>query len=176
MLRSLVTSPIESAASMYATAAPHLLSAVISAKSRWTVAQVTTFLDESTLPMRVSSLNAKGFPHITSLWFRHLNGRLYCCTQQDALVCRHLQANPKMGFEVAVSAPPYYGISGQGVARILREDAGELLGTLADRYLAGRDQSLRHWLLSRLATEVIVEITPLRVTSWDFRRRMSGST
>jgi hypothetical protein len=43
------------------------------------------------------------------------------------------------------------------------------------RYLEGRDHKLKAWLMSRLATEVILEITPQRLTSWDFSRRMTPS-
>jgi len=50
-----------------------------------------------------------------------------------------------------------------------------VLEQLADRYLEGRDRRLRQWLLSRVQTEVILRITPRRVTSWDFQRRMSAA-
>jgi hypothetical protein len=58
---------------------------------------------------------------------------------------------------------------------VLQEDASALLETLAAHYLEGRDHKLKAWLMSRLATEVILEITPQRLTSWDFSRRMTPS-
>lgn len=149
------------------------LAAVLSAKSRWQVPEIETFLGASRLPLRVSSIDASGFPHITSLWFLYRDGRLYCCTQRQAVISRHLQVNPRVGVELAVNAPPYQGISGTGTARVLAEGAAELLHTLIDRYLEGRDARLRQWLLSRVASEVVIEITPQRLTSWDFSRRMS---
>jgi len=149
------------------------LAAVLSPKSAWTAAQAVEFLDDTRVPLRVSTLDAEGYPHITSLWSLYVDGHWLSCTQRSAVVCRHLRRNPRVGFEVAVCAPPYRGLSGQGEATVLEEDATALLGTLADRFLEGRDQRLRQWLLSRASTEVIIRIEPRRVTSWDFRRRMS---
>jgi nitroimidazol reductase NimA-like FMN-containing flavoprotein (pyridoxamine 5'-phosphate oxidase superfamily) len=149
------------------------LARVLSPKSKWGADATLAFLRENRLPLRVSSIDSGGFPHITSLWFRFSDGRFLCCTQQRAVVCRQLRRNPCAGFEVAVNAPPYYGLSGQGTAKILDDDATELLNGLVEHYLEGRDAPLRAWLLSRIATEVIIEITPQRITSWDFRNRMS---
>lgn len=149
------------------------LAAVLSAKSRWRAEEIDAFLSASRLPLRLSSLDQHGFPHITSLWFLHREGRFYCCTQRQALVSRHLLLNPRVGLEVAVNAPPYQGISGTGTARVLAAGAPALLDTLIARYLEDRDPRLQHWLRSRVASEVVIEITPQRLTSWDFSRRMS---
>ena len=151
------------------------LGSVLSPKSRWQVAEIEDFATHAQLPLRVSSISDEGFPHITSLWFHYAGGRFFCCTQRSAQVSLHLRRNPRVGFELAVNAPPYRGLSGVGMARVLEEDASALLETLAVRYLEGRDHKLKAWLMSRLATEVILEITPQRLTSWDFSRRMTPS-
>ena len=149
------------------------LSAALSPKSAWQVPEIEAFVGASRLPLRVSSIDTAGFPHITSLWFLYREGRFYCCTQRQALVSRHVLANPRVGIELAVNAPPYQGISAIGTATVQEAGAAELLDTLLDRYLEGRDARLRKWLLSRVATEVLIEIVPQRLTSWDFSRRMS---
>lgn len=48
-----------------------------------------------------------------------------------------------------------------------------MLHRLIDHSLEDRDARLRRWLLSRVATEVMIEIRPRWLTSWDFSRRMS---
>ena len=151
------------------------LNAVLSAKSRWQASEIETFLGTSRLPLRVSSIDAEGFPHITSLWFLYRAGRFYCATQRQALVCQHLRHNPRVGLELAVNAPPYQGVSGTGTAQVLATGAADLLDTLIERYLEGRDRRLGQWLRSRVASEVVLEITPQRLTSWDFSRRMSAA-
>lgn len=147
---------------------------VLSPKSSWQVTEIEAFLAEARLPLRVSTLSADGFPHITSLWFHYRGGRFYCCTQRNAQISLHLGQNPRAGFEVAVNDPPYRGISGVGMARVLDADAREVMETVVDRYLGTRDRKLKDWLMSRLATEVIIEITPHRLTSWDFSHRMTA--
>lgn len=151
------------------------LAAVLSPKSAWNAAQLMEFMRGSQLPLRVATMDADGFPHITSLWFHLAVDRLFCCTQQSALVARHLKHNAQVGFELAVSHPPYHGLSGQGTATIVVEDARARLDRLIAHYLEDRDPGLRNWLLSRIATEVVIEIVPLRITSWDFRRRMASA-
>jgi hypothetical protein len=149
------------------------LAAALSRRSAWDAGRVAAFLHETRLPLRLATLDADGFPHVTSLWTLLADGALWCCTQRSALVCRHLARESRVGFEYAVGDPPYRGVSGQGRAALADGDAAALLGRLADRYLEDRDPGLRRWLLSRVATEVIVRIEPLRLTSWDFGRRMS---
>jgi nitroimidazol reductase NimA-like FMN-containing flavoprotein (pyridoxamine 5'-phosphate oxidase superfamily) len=149
---------------------------VLSPKSKWSDETVVQFLGETRLPMRISSINARGYPQITSLWFVFREDRFFCCTQPQSLVCKQIRANARVGFEVAVNEPPYFGISGQGDARVVTGDAAELLDALTDRYLEGRDPELKAWLLSRSATEAIIEIAPGRITSWDFRKRMTAAS
>lgn len=146
---------------------------VLSAKSAWKAEAAVAFLSASYLPVRLSALDSDGFPHITSLWFRFHGGRFLCCTQEQSLVCRHLRRDPRVGFEVAVNEPPYFGVSGRGEARIVEGDATELLTELMRHYLNERDAKLKSWLLSRITTEVTIEVSPLRLTSWDFRSRMT---
>lgn len=150
------------------------LAAVLSPKSAWNAARVAAFLHSAQLPLRVATMDAQGFPHITSLWYRYGAGRLYCCTQRGAVIARHLKRGARVGFELAVNRPPYHGLSGHGEAVILNQDATALLEQMTEHYLEGRDPGLRTWLLSRIATEVVIEISPLRITSWDFGRRMTS--
>lgn len=149
------------------------IAAALSAKSAWPMARVLAFLDEAHLPLRLATRDAAGYPHITSLWFLHEAGRLFCCTQRSALAARHIALCAQVGFELAVNEPPYHGLTGHGDARFVQRDAGALLEQLIARYLADRNPRLRAWLLSRLDTEVVIEIAPLHLTTWDFRRRMA---
>ena len=150
------------------------LAAVLSPKNRWRIAEIEDFIHQAQWPPRVSSLGNDGFPQITSLWFHYLPRRFYCCTQRSAQACRHFRQNPHAGFELAVNEPPYRGITGTAVAKVQDDGAGALLENLTTRYLGGHNRSLKDWLMSRVATEVISELKPRRLTSWDFSRRMTA--
>lgn len=149
---------------------------VLSSKSSWDGATIEHFLSDARQPLRLATVNAAGFPQVTSLWFAFTGGALWCCTQQNSLVSKHIQREGRVGFEVAVNEPPYLGVSGYGTAQVLHEDATELLKTLAARYLSSGNTSLQHWLMSRIATEVVIKIVPRHVTSWDFSGRMASKT
>ena len=153
---------------------PQFPHGTLSAKSKWSAEAIGGFLEEARLPLRISSIDDQGYPQITSLWFVFEEGKFLCCTQPNAVVSKQIEKNAKVGFEVAVNAPPYYGISGQGEARLIQGDQAALLSELTERYLEDRDTDLKAWLLSRADSEVILEVTPHRLTSWDFRARMSS--
>lgn len=151
-----------------------VMAACVSPRSAWSAHEACAFLHECRLPLRLSSVDAAGYPHVTSLWFDFVDGCFLCATQANAVVARHVRRRPQVGFEVALSTPPYRGLSGQADAAIRPGDASALLEVLTARYLEGRDPRLRRWLLSRVASEVVIELRPRRVTSWDFGRRMSA--
>ena len=146
---------------------------VVSTKSKWSASEIIEFLSESRTPLRLASVDDQGYPQITSLWYTLREGTLLCCTQPQSVIARQLRSNPRVGLEVAVNEPPYRGVSGQGDARIIEGDTHSLLTELAERHLPGQDSDLKKWLLSRAETEVILEVTPQHLTSWDFRSRMS---
>ncbi|MEQ8232614.1 MAG: pyridoxamine 5'-phosphate oxidase family protein [Gammaproteobacteria bacterium] len=152
-----------------------LFQRLLGPRARPDAAAALAFAQETVIPLRVSTIDAAGYPHLTSLWFLLDAGRFICCTQHDAVLCRNLRRNPRAAFELAVNTPPYRGLSGRADGRFLALDAGETLQALADRYLGERDLQLRRWLLSRVATEVVVALEPRRMTTWDFSNRMSAS-
>ena len=66
------------------------------------------------------------------------------------------------------------GSFGGGLSQIEPPElAGQVLGTLIDRYLDDGNASLSEWLQSRLENEVAILIRGLKVSSWDYSRRMS---
>ncbi|MEQ8662429.1 MAG: pyridoxamine 5'-phosphate oxidase family protein [Gammaproteobacteria bacterium] len=132
------------------------------------------FARAAVTPLRVATLDAAGYPHITSLWFLLDAGHFICCTQRNAVLSRNLRRDPRAGFELAVNEPPYRGLSGRAAAHFPATDAATLLTALADRYLGERDPRLRRWLLSRATSEVVIALEPLHLTGWDFSARMSA--
>lgn len=94
------------------------------------------------------------------------------CHTKNAKVIEYLQENPKCAFEIAQDKPPYLGIRGRGKA-VLREDiAFKILELLIIRYLGNQDSSLAKFLLSQSENEIAIEITPSKLFSWDYSKRM----
>lgn len=139
----------------------------------WNEEQVAAFLSESIVPLRLACHGPSGWPAVVSLWFLPAeDGRLWCATQQQSRVVRHLSLDPRCGFEVAPNEPPYCGVRGQARVRIDPAAGRTTLERLIERYLGREETPFIRWLLSRADEEVALILEPVRLSSWDYRRRM----
>jgi hypothetical protein len=133
------------------------------------------YLRDTVVPVRLACLTASGSPLVLSLWFVYREGALWCASRPRAHVVRHLERDPRCGFEVARDAPPYRGVRGQGRARVMRGEGGRLLADLLERYLGTTDSAFARRLLAGAADEVAIRIAPARLVSWDYAERMHGT-
>ena len=140
----------------------------------WSAAEIERHLAATVIPIRLACVAPSGWPVSLSLWFLYQDGALFCASRSGARVVRILESAPRCGFEVAGETPPYHGVRGQGVATLDRDAGPALLPRLIDRYLGPDETPFRRWLLRDAADEVAIRITPKRMMSWDYRRRMSG--
>jgi hypothetical protein len=67
--------------------------------------------------------------------------------------------------------PPYRGVRGSGRAEVIPE-AEDVLRELISRY-GQQGTPLADWLLGRLASEVAIRISDLRISTWDYSARMA---
>ena len=63
---------------------------------------------------------------------------------------------------------------GEGNATISEDGAAALLERLANHYLGTEVTPFRQWLLAGAHDEVAISISPIRLMSWDYRKRMSS--
>jgi nitroimidazol reductase NimA-like FMN-containing flavoprotein (pyridoxamine 5'-phosphate oxidase superfamily) len=138
----------------------------------WDRAEVTAFLTEATVPVRLACRTPAGGLWMLSLWYRFDNERLVCATSVEADVVAYLRADDGVAFEVSTNDPPYRGVRGSGTAAIRPDEEKAVLRSLLDRYLDGTDSSLARRLLDPERDEVVIEIDPSRLYSWDFTERM----
>lgn len=124
-------------------------------------------------PIRLAVVAADGFPHIVSLWFKYKEGQFYCATHKSAWIVRQLRLNNQVGFEISTNKPPYKGIRGSAVIT-LKPMADDLLEQLITAYLNNTDSSLASWLTSRKKDEIVIQVSPKNVTSWDYSERMEA--
>ena len=149
------------------------MDAILEAKGPWNSDQITTFLRNTTIPIRVSSMGSAG-PIVQSLWFVYSDNALWCATQATSVLAKRLKADIRIGFEVAADAPPYQGVRGTGRASLHPELAEKVLRQLIARYQGENETDLSSWLLSRLDKEVAVRIDALSLATWDFSGRMGS--
>lgn len=142
------------------------------ASGPWGRSQVEAFLRETAIPVRLAT-SGRAAPLVQSVWFLYDEDALWCCTQADALLTRRLTSQPHCGFEVSGDLPPYHGVRGTARAEILPDRAAEVLPRLIVRYLGEDPGPLGGWLLSRLDHEVAIRLHDLRVSTFDYTRRMT---
>jgi nitroimidazol reductase NimA-like FMN-containing flavoprotein (pyridoxamine 5'-phosphate oxidase superfamily) len=127
------------------------------------------------IPIRLSCILPNGAPYVLSLWYKCRDGKIYCATQKSAKVVSYLEKNNLCGFEIAADTPPYRGIRGHGVAKICNDNGAEILEALIGRYLKDTDSKLANYLRSNAKNEVSIEITPKRIFTYDYTKRMGDS-
>ena len=133
------------------------------------------FLNAQRTPLRLS-VNANDRPLIVPLWFYYDAKAFWCASHKDSLVIAAIGAGVRCGFDVSTNDMPYRGVRGRGIVRCHPEAGARVLERLLDRYLPDRDNKLARWLLSRAADEVAIEVTPVKLSSWDYSERMRGLT
>ena len=145
---------------------------LVRSSSSWGHQQISLFLRDVVIPVRLACLHTDGFPLVCSLWYLYDDGAIWCATQRSARLIKYLESEPRCGFEVAADPMPYRGVRGQGTANLSAADGPATILRLIDRYIGNRDSDFASWLVARSASEVAIKITPDWLTSWDFSDRM----
>lgn len=142
-------------------------------RGAWTEDDVETFLQETTVPIRLATHRPDGSLWLVTLWYRYHDGAFECATQANADVVGFLRDDPSVAFDVSTNRVPYRGIRGNGTATISADGARAALRDLIERYLGGTDSSLAEWLLDDDREEVRIRIEPRVIYSWDYSERMA---
>lgn len=126
------------------------------------------------IPIRIAFMDSNKEPRVISLWYAYINGKIFCATQKSARIVKHLKENPICGFEIAADSPPYKGVRGRGIAKIIESDGYKVLGVLIEKYLENKESNLSQFLEHNSKTEVAIEITPKTIFNYDYSQRMKG--
>ena len=139
----------------------------------WDHAKIEGFLGNSVIPLRLAAISPNGWPVVASLWFKYQKGAFYCASKKNSRIVKLLETNARCGFEIAVEKPPYFGVRGQGVAEMDVQGGEQWLKRLTERYIGTQNLPFRDWLMRNAYNEIVISIRPLRLMSWDYRKRMS---
>jgi PPOX class probable F420-dependent enzyme len=135
-------------------------------------AEVEEFLDAGP-KVQVASIGPDGAPHLTTLFYVLLDGRIAFWTYGSSQKVRNLERDPRITclVETGVDYFELAGVSVQGTAEIVRDpDRVREIGTAVVRAMAGESDLGdlgRDLVESQLAKRVGVVVTPTKVASWD---------
>ncbi|MEF8772774.1 pyridoxamine 5'-phosphate oxidase family protein [Halodesulfurarchaeum sp.] len=138
----------------------------------WTADEVTSFLQETTVPIRIATRRSDGSLWPVTVWYRYRDGVFECATQERADLVSILRNDQTVGIDVSTNDVPYSGIRGTGTATISRDGGRNALRDLVQRYLGGTDSSLAERLLTEDREEVLIRIDPDEIYSWDYSNQM----
>ncbi len=138
----------------------------------WSAETLEAYCRETIIPLRVSCIAPTQYPIVMSLWTVWQDGHFWCAVQEDSRLARYCHKNARCGYELAADAPPYRGLRGTADAELVSEAGPDILKQLIQRYLGEEKSELAQWLLSRVETEVALRLTPRRVFTWDYSKRM----
>ena len=141
----------------------------------WSVSQIESYLNAKAVPLKLSVISSGGWPIIVSLWFVFDENRIICASRKKSKIIKFLEINPRCAFEVSGESPPYSGVRGQGIAKLLDKDSDGVLERLHDRFLGRQDTPFKQWLLRNSENETIISIEPKRLMTWDYSARMTKS-
>ena len=79
----------------------------ISKSSAWDQSGIFSFLNENTIPIRLAVIQDK-HPLICSVWFSvdAETLEMSCVSHGKSQLVKSLMADPRVGFEIALNAPP----------------------------------------------------------------------
>ena len=136
--------------------------------------KLENIINEAKIPIRLACITTVGFPIVMSLWYTIIDEKIYCATQKKAKIISHIQNNPIAGFEIASDSPPYRGIRGHGKVKIIEHMGKDILQILIDKYLGKKTSALSEFLKMNSENEVAIQITPEKIFTYDYSKRMKG--
>jgi nitroimidazol reductase NimA-like FMN-containing flavoprotein (pyridoxamine 5'-phosphate oxidase superfamily) len=136
--------------------------------------EVDVFLSTSRTPLRLGTVDSKGDPMIHPVWFHYSNGNLYLMSIKENRKVRNIRGKKTVYFSVDTDAEPHKGVKGKGIAVLLTdvEKSMAISEKLVAKYLGDLSTPMAKRIMDgvRNGSEVIVEITPLYFSAWDYSK------
>jgi PPOX class probable F420-dependent enzyme len=128
--------------------------------------EIRAFLDQMIVPCVISTLRADGAPITSATWFGFLDDDIIVATPTERTKARNVRADPRISFIVDTKTMPFRGVAIEGSAELIEDSAGDLLMSIARRYLGDDGALAARTRLAARGERVIVRIRPERVRPW----------
>ncbi|HEX9312771.1 MAG TPA: pyridoxamine 5'-phosphate oxidase family protein [Actinomycetota bacterium] len=119
--------------------------------------------------VRLATINADGTPHVVPLWFVWLDGTAFMNSTLGNRTLRNLDRDP-LATACVDDGTTYDDLRGvllHGPVERAENDPriADVEHRWSEKYLAGNPVPFQHW-----KNRVWLQMTPERITSWDFRK------
>jgi nitroimidazol reductase NimA-like FMN-containing flavoprotein (pyridoxamine 5'-phosphate oxidase superfamily) len=137
--------------------------------------KIESMINDSRIPIRLACITSTGSPIVVSLWYTVIDDKIFCATQKKAKIISYIKNNSIFGFEIAADSPPYRGVRGHGKVKVIEEMGKEVLEILIDKYLGKKISRLSEFLRINSENEAAIEITPQKIFTYDYSKRMKNA-
>ena len=128
--------------------------------------EVRSFLENMRVPCVISTLRPDGHPITSATWFGVINDEIVVSTPAARNKARNVRQDSRISFIVDTKDMPYRGVAIDGLAEIVEDTDGAIIGSIIHRYLGPDAAEQMRARLDGVGERVILRIRPQRVRSW----------
>jgi len=129
-------------------------------------AQRESFLREPRVAV-LATVGVNGAPHAVPVWYEYDGGRFYIISGSRAAKVGNVRRGSRASLCIDDRTAPYKAVVVWGKAAVSDNGVRDMAYRIAQRYLGPEEgaKEAETWLVE---PSVIIEVTPERVTSWDY--------
>ncbi len=149
--------------------------------------EIARFLDRTRV-LTLATLDRDGKPHLTAMWFGHIDGVIYFETKAKSQKAVNLRRDPTITCmaEAGDTYDQLRGVSIEGSAHLIEDTDSEEYWAAAidiyERYVGPYSAEVRPFVEVMMNKRIVIRVDQARVRSWDHRKLglapmpLSGST
>ena len=128
--------------------------------------EVRSFLESMRVPCVISTLRPDGHPITSATWYGFVDDDVVVSTPALRNKARNVREDSRISFIVDTKDMPYRGVAIEGVAEIVADSDGAIIGSIVHRYLGADAAQAMQARLDTVGERVILRIRAQRVRPW----------
>ena len=128
--------------------------------------EVRTFLETMRVPCVISTLRPDGHPITSATWYGFIDDDIVVSTPALRNKARNVRQDSRISFIVDTKEMPYRGVAIEGIAEIVADTDGAIIGSIISRYIGVEAAQQMQARLGGVGERVILRIRAQRVRPW----------
>ncbi|MCX7065392.1 MAG: PPOX class F420-dependent oxidoreductase [Proteobacteria bacterium] len=129
-------------------------------------AEVRGFLEGMRVPCVISTLRPDGHPITSATWYGFIDDDIVVSTPALRNKARNVRQDSRISFIVDTKEMPYRGVAIEGIAEIVDDTDGTIIGSIISRYIGAEAAQQMRARLDGVGERVILRIRAQRVRPW----------
>ena len=128
--------------------------------------EVRSFLESIRVPCVISTLRPDGHPITSATWYGFIDDDIVVSTPSARNKARNVRQDSRISFIVDTKQMPYRGVAIEGIAEIVADTDGAIIGSIIHRYLGPDAAAQMRARLDGVGERIILRIRAQRVRPW----------